>query len=193
VAADGSIPVALVLLATWLAHRVRPVAPLAVLGALAAGTCVALFPDAWRRWTQQQFPATLSRQFAPWRALIPAGADVFWSEAPLDTWVLLDRPSYISLAQTSGMLFSRTSAMELRRRAEAFAGVVPPQAYISFMGDGAGIGPSPLQLNRACATGEFEFLVTGARLPWAPLAQLSRQVWHSSGGLRLYRCSDRTE
>lgn len=192
-AGDGSIPVALVLLATWLAHRVRPAAPLAILGMLAASTCVALSPDAWRRWTQQQFPLALSQQLAPWKALIPAGSDVFWSEAPLDSWVLLNRPSYISLAQTTGMLFSRASAMELRRRAEAFSGVVPPQAYISFSGDGAGIGPSPLQLNRACATGEFEFLVTGAPLPWRPIAQLSREVWHSSGGLRLYRCTDRTE
>jgi hypothetical protein len=191
--ADGSIPVALVLLAQWLALRVRSAAPLAILGVLAAGTCVALFPDARRRWTQLQFRPALIQQFTAWRTLIPVGSDVFWSEAPLATWVLLDRPSYISLAQTSGMLFSRASAMELRRRAEAFARVVPPQAYISFTGNGAGIGPSPLQLNRACATGEFEFLVTGARLPWRPVAQVSREAWQSSGGLGLYRCSDRTE
>ena len=191
-AGDGTIPVALVWLVTWLTNQARGRAPLVILGVLAAGTCVALFPDARRRWTQQRFPPALSAEFTSWRALIPAGSNVFWSESPLNSWVLLDRPSYISVTQTSGMLFSRASAMELRRRAEALSAVVPPQAYLSFTGDGAGIGPSPLQLDRACETGEFEFLVTGARLPWRPVAQLPREVWHSSGGLRLYRCSDRT-
>lgn len=193
VAGDGSVPIALVLLATWLAHPIRIRAPLAILALLVAGLCIGLFPDSWRRWTHQQFPPALTRQFAPWRALIPAGSNVFWSEVPLGTWELLDRPSYISVAQTSGMLFSRTAAMELVRRSEALSQVVPPQAYLSFSGDGAGIGPSLLQLSRACATGEFEFLVTGARLPWRPVAQLPREVWHSSRGLGLYRCSDRAE
>ncbi len=193
VVGDGSIPIALALLVVWLAYRVRPAAPLAILGVLAAGLCVALLPDAWRRWTQQQFPAQLPRQLAPWRALIPPGSDVFWSEAPLNIWLLLDRPSYISVAQTTGILFSRASAMELQRRAEAFAEVAPPKAYFSFSGAGASIGPSLLQLKRACATGEFEFLVTGARLPWPPVAELSREASHSASGLRLYRCSDRAE
>jgi hypothetical protein len=188
VVGDGSIPVALALLVTWLAQRVRPAAPLTILGVLAAGVCVALVPDAWRRWTQQQFPAPMTQQLATWKALIPPGSEVFWSEAPLNTWVLLDRPSYISVAQTTGILFSRASAMELRRRAEAFAQVAPPEAYFSFSGDGASIGPSLLQLNRACVTGEFEFLVTGARLPWPAVAQLSREAAHSAGELRLYRC-----
>lgn len=190
---DGSIPVALVLLATWLATRPRGGIPLGILGVLAAGTCVALFPDILRRWTQQQFPPTLTAQFAPWRALIPAGANVFWSEAPLNTWVLLDRPSYISVAQTAGMLFSRTATLELLRRAQALSAVTPPQTYFSFSGDGASIGPSILQLSRACASGEFEFLVTGARLSWQAAAQLPRTVWHSSSGLRLYRCSDEVQ
>jgi hypothetical protein len=191
VTGDGGIPVALVFLVTWLARQMRAVVPLALLGVLVAGICIALLPDAWRRWSQQQFPPSLSAEFAPWRALIPPGANVFWSEAPLDTWVLLERPSYISVAQTSGMLFSRAATMELRRRAEALSAVVPAQAYMSFSGAGAGIGPSLAQLDRACTTGEFGFLVTGARLPRRPIAQLPREVWHSSGGLRLYRCSDR--
>jgi hypothetical protein len=187
---DCSNPVALVLLATWLTQHRRGGAPLAILGVLAAGTCVALAPDTWRRWTQQQFPPTLAAQFAPWRALIPAGSNVFWSEAPLSIWVLLDRPSYISVAQTAGILFSRGSSLELRRRAAALSAVTPPQTYFSFSGDGASIGPSVLQLNRACTTGEFEFLVTGARLSWKAIAQLPPTAWPAPSGLRLYRCSD---
>jgi hypothetical protein len=190
---DGSLPVVLGLLATWLIGRRRGTAALAFLGVLAAATCVALFPDVWRRWTQQRFPTPLVAQFAPWRALIPGGAAVFWSEAPLETWVLLQRPSYISVAQASGVLFSRASALEIQQRAQTLSSVVPTSAYLDFSGNGAGTGPSAEQLERACATSAFEFLVTGARLSWQPVAQLPAAVWHSSGGLRLYRCAGRTD
>lgn len=189
---DGSAPVALGLLATWLADRRRSISALAILGVLAAATCVALFPDAWRRWTQQRFPTVLVAQFAPWRELIPSGTAVFWSEAPLETWVLLRRPSYISVAQASGVLFSRTSALEMQHRAQTLSSVVPTSAYLDFSGNGAGTGPTAEQLERACATSAFEFLVTGARLSWQPVAQLPPTVWHPSGGLRLYRCSGHT-
>jgi hypothetical protein len=79
----------------------------------------------------------------------------------------------------------------LKRRATALAPVVPPEAYLGFTGAGAGIGPAPEQLERACGTGEFEFLVTGARLSWRPVAELPATLWHTSGGLKLYRCSER--
>jgi hypothetical protein len=151
-----------------------------------------LFPDAWRRWSQQKFPAELVAQFAPWRALIPPGADVFWSESALESWVLLERPSYLTVVQTSGMMFSRASALELQRRSEALAAVVPAEAYLRLGGGGAGIGPSAQQLEQACATSEFQFLVSPVRLSWKPAAEVPAYVWHSSGGLRLYRCSDRT-
>lgn len=191
VAADGALPVALVLLTLWLAEQKRSLPAVMLVGASALVLTVVLFPDTWRRWSQQRFSPSLVARFAPWRALIPAGSDVFWSESPLDTWVLLERPSYLSVAQTSGMLFSRASALELQRRAQALSAVVPPAAYLDFSGNGAGLGPSPSQLQSACASREFKFLVTGAKLSWPPLAQLPAATWHSSGGLSLYRCSDR--
>jgi hypothetical protein len=191
VTGDGSIPVAAVLLATWLARHERGTPALVLLAALAGMVCIALFPDAWRRWSQQRFPAVLVAQFASWRALIPPGAAVFWSESALESWVLLERPSYLSVLQSSGMMFSRAAALELQRRADALRGVVPATAYLRLDGGGAGIGPSSSQLEQACATSEFRFLVTPVRLSWQPVAELPAAVWHSSGGLRLYRCSDR--
>jgi hypothetical protein len=103
----------------------------------------------------------------------------------------LQRPSYISVAQSSGVLFSRAAALELQHRAQTLSSVVPVSAYLDFSGNGAGTGPAADQLERACATSAFEFLVTGARLSWPPVAQLPPTAWRSSGGLRLYRCSGR--
>ena len=76
---DGSVPVAVGLLAIWLATKERGAVALTILGVLAAATCVALAPDAWRRWSQQRYTPALVAEFAPWRALIPPGAEVFWS------------------------------------------------------------------------------------------------------------------
>jgi hypothetical protein len=191
VTSDGSVPVAVGLLAIWLATKERGAVALTILGVLAAATCVALAPDAWRRWSQQRYTPALVAEFAPWRALIPPGAEVFWSESPLETWILLQRPSYISVAQSSGMLFSRASALELQRRAAKLEAVAPTKAWLDFSGNGAGIGLSPEQAEHACASAEIQFLITGARLSWQPIAQLSPKAWHSSVGQRLYRCSDR--
>jgi hypothetical protein len=192
VTVDGAAPVALVGLALWQTTRQRGLPALVALGVLAAGACIALLPDGWRRWSQQQFGPELVARFAPWRALIPPGSNVFWSESALETWMLLQRPNYLTVVQTSGMMFSRATALELERRARALSAVVPADAYLRLSGGGAGIGPSAQQLERACATNEFQFLVTPVRLDWQPAAAVPASVWHSSGGLRLYRCSDRT-
>jgi len=188
---DGSAPLAIILLTVWLVSQPRGAAGLVAVGLAAAALCAALTPFAWGRWTKQQFPSSLQAQFAPWRALIPPGKDVFWSESASQTWVLLQRPSYLSVVQTAGVLFSRPAAVEMQRRAIALRSVVPAGAFLDLDGAGAGIGPTPAQLENACASGEFDFLVSEAVLDRTPLATLPKEVWHASGGLRLYRCSDR--
>jgi hypothetical protein len=190
---DGAVPVAAVLLAVWLASRPRGTPGLIVLAAVSAASLLTLLPEVWGGWSQQKFPQTMQAQFAPWRALIPPGGEVFWSESGLEAWVLLERPSYLSAIQTAGVVFSRPAALEMQRRALALSAVVPPAAFMDFSGNGAGIGPSREQLERACTTREFDFVVSGVALGWAPLATLPRDVWHPSGGLRLYRCSDRPD
>ena len=188
---DGAVPVTAILLAALLASRPRGTPGLIVLAAVSAATLLTLLPDVWAGWSQQRFPRAMQAQFAPWRALLPPGVEVFWSESGLEAWVLLERPNYLSVVQTSGVVFSRAAALEMQRRALALSSVVAPAAFMDFSGGGAGIGPSREQLERACAIGEFDFVVSGVALSWAPLATLPRAVWHPSGGLRLYRCSDR--
>jgi hypothetical protein len=189
---DGSVPVAIGVLAVWLASRPRQAYSLAALAALGIAACGCVLPYTWSRWTTQQFPRALVEKFRPWRALIPPGENVFWPESPVAASLLLERPDYLSMAQTAGLVFSRPAAMELRRRAFALAAATAPLDFLDFNGNGIGLGPSPTQLRHACHSGEFEFLVTGARLDWSPVAEIPPTAWRSSGGLRLYRCSDRT-
>lgn len=187
---DGTVNVAIASLTVWLASRPkwRPgLIALAISGTMA---CVALAPETWRRWTHEQFPPTVIAGFAQWRALIPPDAQVLWPESPVEASVLLERPDYLSLAQTTGLVFSRKAAMEQWRRATTLGSVVAPDTFFQFSGTGLSIGASRDQLERACKTSELQFLVTGARLSWPALAEVPRTLWHASNGLRLYRCPD---
>jgi hypothetical protein len=56
----------------------------------------------------------------PFEGLIPEGASVFWEGPTLQIWLLLHRPSYFSLNQASGLVFSRGAAMEYARRSPPF-------------------------------------------------------------------------
>jgi hypothetical protein len=154
---------------------------------LATTGCVVLLPQTWTQWTIREYPPQRVAQFAAWRALIPAGTDVFWPQSPVATWLLLDRPSYLSVLQTSGMVFSRDTAMELHRRAITLAAIVPPPSFLSWDSAGSNLELSVQQLKVACQLAAFEYMVTRADLGVAPVGMIP-QGSPGSRGLRLYRC-----
>jgi hypothetical protein len=66
--------------------------------------------------------ATATDEFADWRRAIPPGANVLVVPSPNSAafaWFTLGRPSYLSLDQSSGVIFSRQTEVEIRRRAAA--------------------------------------------------------------------------
>ncbi len=191
-ARDGTFPVAVAVLVWWLAESVRRRPATIAVAVLATLTCLCIAPETWSRWTRREFPASLTNQFTAWRALIPPGVDVFWPGEPLATWLFLERPSYLSAVQTVGFVFSRPAALEMARRANSLGAGVPPQTFLGWEAEAPAVGLAPRQLQLACATSQFQYLVTGAKLDRAPLAQLSRETWPVSGGLRLYSCGKRT-
>ena len=67
------------------------------------------------------------------------------------------------MIQTSGMVFSRRSALELERRADALGGAIHPSTFLVWNA-GTAMMLSQQQLKQTCDTGEFQFLVTGADL-----------------------------
>jgi hypothetical protein len=162
-ARDGSALMALLIL-TGLLHRTSPRSGLVALGLAALLSTAALLPFTWATWTQGEFPPSRIAQFAAWRERIPPGSNVFWPESPLDSWVLLDRPSYLSVLQTSGMVFSRNTAIELQRRALALASFVPQQTFLGWGSGGTNLALSPTQLRGVCGLAVFDYLVTSADL-----------------------------
>jgi hypothetical protein len=60
-------------------------------------------------------------EFLEWRRAIPAHSNVFVVPSSTSAgfaWFTLERPNYLSLNQSAGVVFSRQTALEVRRRAE---------------------------------------------------------------------------
>jgi hypothetical protein len=185
---DGAAPMALIALAWWLGRSESRRWGLILLAILATAACSVLFPPTWTRWTTREFPPELVAQFAPWRRIIPAGAEVFWPESPVSAWLLLDRPSYLSAIQTSGLVFSRDAALEMQRRADVLRPILPPTLFLDWSSGGSSLRLTSQQLTGVCRLAAFEFLVTSIDLNTAPAAFLRSNSGPASKGMRLYRC-----
>jgi hypothetical protein len=93
-----------------LMSRRRPA--IALTGAVAGVLVAALVWDArppWDRYLIDGGPGPLT---------LPAGATVLWADEASPTWFLLRRPAYVSQTQAAGLLFSRATSQEWRRRAD---------------------------------------------------------------------------
>ena len=186
---DGSVPMAFVVGAYGLARSRYARPSLLMLGALALAVCAAVLPTTWDRWTHRDYPPSLVERFSALRVQLAPNAEVFWPQAPVSVWMLLQHPSYLSVIQTSGMVFSRDSAMDLERRADALKSVMSPATFMDWnRGGGTGLELAKTQQIGACATGEFEYLVTTADLGLELLASVPSPTGPANRRMRLYRC-----
>jgi hypothetical protein len=184
---DGGAPAVLLASAWWMARRPARRLGLAALGVIAAAGCAVLVAPTWARWTERNYPPQRVAQFAVFRDLIPPGAEVAWLESPVAAWVLLDRPNYLSVLQTSGLVFSFQGARELQRRSAALGPAIDPATFMDWESARTGMTLSREQLRAACETGEFAFLVSAADLGMEPAATVHSNA-DSAGQIRLYRC-----
>jgi len=90
---------------------------LAILAGLTVGTVV-------KELTARPYTGETYSLFADWRTRIPPGTNVLWPDSPVFAWFLLDRPSYISLSQLAGIIFSRELALEGLDRVRSVSGFV---------------------------------------------------------------------
>jgi hypothetical protein len=108
------------------AVRTRTVPMLISTMLIALSICA--FPAAFKQ------PRTLAaaadiHEFADWANVIPPTSAVLVAP-PRDVgafvWFTLDRPNYLTLNQSSGVVFSRATALELRRRSEVLLPLMDP-------------------------------------------------------------------
>jgi hypothetical protein len=187
---DGALPGAVGAALVWLGAASTSSRRVALASGMAAAVAALAFlaPFTWRAWSYQEFPPARAAQFAPLREALPPDAEVFVPEGPLAAWLLLDRPSYLSVIQTSGLVFSRAAAFEFHRRAMAMDAAVPAAVFMGWNSAGAALNLSIAQLQRVCAISAVPYLMTSADLGVPALAAVQRDPRSARSVTRLYRC-----
>jgi hypothetical protein len=111
---------------TFRDNRRAIVSSLATTGLVAA--CLYSFPRALRDEARVGAPAEIEA-YSDWRRAIPAEANVWVApvrNSAAFAWFTLQRPSYLSVDQSSGVVFSRTTALEVKRRSQVLLPLMDP-------------------------------------------------------------------
>jgi hypothetical protein len=190
--ASGGILPAFVLAVAWWISRPsgsrRNLVPLII---VASAACALFAPFAWKFWTRSLYSEQARAAFAAWRDSIPQRAEILWPDNPLGAWYLLERPSYWSLAQAAGALFSRAGALESLRRARIAASLLTPAEVVSLnLERTAATSPTLQGLSATCRTSEAGFIVTWSNLGPTPFPAIAPSARLPNAQLRLYRCAD---
>jgi hypothetical protein len=111
--------VAVTLLWGWI-HRQRTFLGPAIFAAATLGLLIYLAPKSLGQASAVGTAQQLA-EFIDWRSAIPATGSVFLADR-YDTgafvWFALERPNYLSIDQSAGVVFSRATALEIRRRSD---------------------------------------------------------------------------
>ena len=157
---------------------------------------ICAFPGAFKQ------PRTLAaaadiQEFEDWADVIPPTSTVFVAP-PHDVgafvWFTLGRPNYLALDQSSGVVFSRTTALEVRRRSEVLLPLMDPDWKIltrlakSDGGRKRGAATRPLtpkNLIAVCADPQLGFVVSRENVGFDPSRHDHAGAWKD---WNLYDC-----
>ncbi|MDQ2641374.1 MAG: hypothetical protein M3Y79_12460 [Pseudomonadota bacterium] len=166
--ADDGVPPALVILGgAYIWSRFPSRMTSSALAGLLVLSIAALSIPTLGTWTMSRYNGKLHSAFAEWRNHIPPGSDVMWvgeesswGDGATNTWLLLERPSFLSGAQAPNALFSRPAAIEMRNRAKSLWGVLPFADPFRPKKSNISEPPRPLTLAPVCQTDVVKFIVT---------------------------------
>jgi hypothetical protein len=167
-----------------------------LLSAVLAAFLALIFPAAFKQ------PRTLAscadiQEFAPWTDVIPPTSTILVAptrDVGAFVWFTLDRPNYLALDQSAGVVFSRATALEVRRRSEVLLPLTDPDWKIlsrrvrSAGGRKHEIITRPLtakNLIQVCADSQLGFVISPEKLGSDPLPHEHAGVWRD---WNLYDC-----
>jgi hypothetical protein len=188
------LPVALAfLLGSW-ALRSRSVALSRSLVLLLATAAACAAPGALENPLAEGTAAQIE-EFSDWRDAIPPGDNVFIVPRYYTAgfaWFTLQRPSYLTVDQSSGVIFSRATAVEVRRRSEVLLPMEEPdwrllsrRATHGGRFDAAALPLTRDRLMRICADPELNFVVAKEDVGFEPIRHHHPGIWD---GWNLYDC-----
>jgi len=168
------------------------------LSAVLIALSIFIFPAAFKQ-RQSLASAVEINEFADWANVIPPTSTVL-AAPPNDAagafvWFTLDRPNYLTLDQSAGVVFSRTTAMEIRRRSEVLLPLMDPNWKIltslrAKSGDGRkdNAATRPLtakSLLQVCADPRLGFVISPVKVGFDPLRHERAGAWKD---WNLYDC-----
>lgn len=180
----------------WL-RGARSFAALAAVSGAFLAASLYLAPKSFDQLNPIGSPA-LFAEFADWRAAVPATSTVFLADK-FDTgsfvWFTLYRPNYLSISQSAGIVFSRATALEVKRRSEVVLPLVDPEwmFVLSFKGvhkkrpkDNAGYRPLTVEsLKSVCTDPQLGFVIAKENVGFDPVVHTHEGPWKN---WNLYDC-----
>jgi hypothetical protein len=134
-------------------------------------------------------------EFSDWRDVIPPGDNVFVVPRYYTAgfaWFTLQRPSYLTVDQSSGVIFSAATAAEIRRRSEVLLPMEEPDWRLlsrrSTRGakyDAVALPLTGDRLVQICADPELNFVVAKEDVGFNPIRHHHAGIWD---GWNLYDC-----
>jgi hypothetical protein len=164
-------------------------------------TLAALSIVIWPAAFQQPYvlaAATDIQEFAQWQNVIPPTSTVLVAP-PHDVgafvWFTLARPNYLTLDQSAGVVFSRATALEVRRRSEVLLPLMDPDWKLltnmrtkSAGGRNNEVNTRPLtfrSLIRVCTDPQLGFVISPEKVGFDPLRHAHAGAWKN---WNLYDC-----
>jgi hypothetical protein len=170
----------------------------ALIGAAMLAACCTLLPFAFPP-SRNAGAASESAEFADWVRAIPPEASVLVADGRNSgpfVWFTLGRPNYLTLSQSAGVVFSRETAFEVRRRGEVLSPIMNPSWQV--MTNNAQIragskadGPALLRpltaasLAHVCEDPQLGFVISRENLGFESIPHRTAGPWQDSN---LYDC-----
>jgi len=168
-----------------------------LLSAMLAAFSIIIFPTAFAQ-PRKLADAADIHEFADWENVIPPTSTVFVTpshDVGTFVWFTLARPNYLALDQSSGVVFSRTTALEVRRRSEVLFPLMDPEWKIlsKLRGKSGGrrkneVTTHPLtaeNLIQVCADLQLGFVISAENVGFDPLRHEHAGAWKD---WNLYDC-----
>lgn len=191
------IPAVLLGALVWWGVRIRRTTwvPM-VLSAMLTAFSLLIFPIAFRQ-VRALGTAAEIQEFTDWESVIPPTGTVLVAP-PRDVgafvWFTLARPNYLALDQSSGVVFSRATSLEVRRRSEVLLPLMDPDwkilTYLARSNSGRKkLGATrPLtakNLVAVCADPQLGFVISQENVGFDPLRHEHVGIWKD---WNLYDC-----
>ena len=167
----------------------------AIISVMAIACVGIVWPASFRHRPPLESSANL-REFSDWERVIPPAATVLVTpsrDVGQFVWFTLERPNYLSVDQSAGVVFSRATALEVERRSQVLLPLMQPNWKIkSTLRAGAHRNPSasnqPLTariLKQICADPVLGFVIAPQDVGFNPVGHTQTGPWR---GWNLYDC-----